>query len=60
MPAAYDVSPKRFDDLMREVSPQPRAAIGRRIDELKSRWELEEEQHERREIARAFGKEKQR
>jgi hypothetical protein len=41
MPAAYDPTSRRFDELMAEVCQQPREKIGRRIDEVQVRWACE-------------------
>lgn len=41
MPAAYDTTSRRFDDLMAEVCPGAVAEVHARIDQLAARWRYE-------------------
>jgi hypothetical protein len=54
MPPAYNVSSKYFDELMAAVCPFPRRQVFERVDQVARRWELEDQESERREISRAF------
>lgn len=39
MPAAYDTTSRRFDDLMAEVCPGAVAEVHARIDNLRREWQ---------------------
>lgn len=42
MPAAYDITSRRFDELMAEVCPGAIQEIYARIDRLRSDWAIQE------------------
>lgn len=42
MPAAYDTSPNRFDEVIAEACPHRREEIGQRIDTLRAEWTFQE------------------